>query len=120
MSVEFYESHDGKVLWVRASGKLTTGDYERFVPEFERLIERHGEIRIAFEARDFHGWEAGALWEDAKLIRHYHDIERFAVVGEKRWEEWMSKLCKVFTKADVRFYALPEADQARAWLEEGL
>ncbi len=30
----------------------------------ERLIGEHGKIRILLEMHDFHGWEAGALWED--------------------------------------------------------
>ena len=33
-----------------------------------------------------HGWDAGALWEDIKFdIKHFADIERLAMVGEKKW-----------------------------------
>jgi hypothetical protein len=33
----------------------------------------------------FHGWEAGALWEDIKFdLKHYADIERLAMIcGQK-------------------------------------
>ena len=34
----------------------------------------------------FHGWAAGALWEDTRFaINHFADIEKIAMVGEKRW-----------------------------------
>jgi phosphoketolase len=43
-----------------------------------------------FELTGFHGWEAGALWDEIKLdIRHFADIERLAVVGDKKWEHGM-------------------------------
>jgi hypothetical protein len=41
-------------------GKLATVDYERFVPEFERLVRQHGKLRLLFDMTGFHGWEAGA------------------------------------------------------------
>jgi hypothetical protein len=41
MTLEFREESGGKILAVRVSGKLTKADYERFVPETERLIRRY-------------------------------------------------------------------------------
>jgi hypothetical protein len=42
MSVELTEERDARVLTIQASGKLTADDYHRFVPEMERLIDKHG------------------------------------------------------------------------------
>lgn len=54
---------------------------------------------------DFHGWELAAAWEDTKFsMRHFHDSERLAMVGEKAWQHWMAVFCKPFTKADVRYF----------------
>ena len=61
MAVETREEMGGKVLVVRASGKLTREDYEYFVPEVERLIGQHGKIRVLIQMHDFHGWTLGAL-----------------------------------------------------------
>ena len=69
--------------------------------------------------RDFHGWTAGALWEDIKFdVRHFRDIERLALVGEKKWEKGMAVFCKPFTTAKVRYFERAKADEARAWLQE--
>ena len=119
MSLETSTSPDGRVLIVTATGKLTKEDYERFVPETDRLVNEHGKIGILFHMRDFHGWNAAALWEDTKFaMRHFHDIDRLAVVGEKTWQKGMAIFCKPFTRAEVRYFEQPDMEMARAWLQE--
>jgi hypothetical protein len=121
MSVELHQEVDGKVLNVRVSGKLTKEDYEQFTPEFEKLIQQHGKIRVLFEMEDFHGWQVSALWEDVKLdFRHFAHIERIAMVGDKAWQEGMSFFCKPFTTAEVRYFGHHEKDRAREWITEGV
>ena len=63
MAIGLKEMAAGKVLDIHVSGKLVKDDYKHFVPEAERLIKQHGKIRdIALEMKDFHGWDAGALF----------------------------------------------------------
>lgn len=106
-----------KVLVVKASGKLTTEDYEKFGPKVEALIREHGKIRILVELADFHGWSAGALWEDIKFdIKHFRDIERLALVGDKKWEKGMATFCKPFTTAEVRYFDSRQLEDAQRWI----
>jgi hypothetical protein len=119
MSIQLSEENGGKVLSVHVSGKLAKADYEHFVPEFERLVQQHGKLRVLFDMTDFHGWEAGALWEDTKFaIHHFDDIARIAMVGEKKWQHGMASFCKPFTKATVRYFDHAGAAEARKWLDE--
>ena len=109
----------GKFLHVRAKGKLTKEFYETFVPAVEKFIQENGKLRILFEMHDFHGWTAGALWEDIKFdASHWRDIERLAIVGETKWEQGMAVFCKPFTTAKVRYFDISKIDEARAWIEE--
>jgi hypothetical protein len=118
MTLEFREESDGKIIAVSVSGKLTKTDYERFVPETERLIRQYGTIRILFEMHDFHGWEAGALGMDIKFdVKHFKDIERLAIVGEKAWEHGMAVFCRPFTTAMIHYFDCSQAAEARAWIE---
>jgi len=117
MPVEIKEDRSGRILEVRATGKLEAEDYARFVPAFERLVETQGKLRVLFELHDFHGWTAGSLWEDLKFeAKHFSDIERLAIVGEKKWQEGMATFCKPFTTAQVRFFKPDQMDAAREWL----
>ena len=109
----------GKVLVVRVSEKLQQADYEHLVPVFERLVRNHGKLRVLFDMTDFHGWEAGALWQDIKFdFKHSDDIERLALVGERKWQQGMATFCKAFTTATIRYFDHADATAARHWLDK--
>jgi hypothetical protein len=115
MSLELHGEHDN-LLVVRVSGTLTKEDYAIFLPQVDGLIKEHGKISILFEMHDFHGWKLAAAWEDTKFaFQHFGDIERVAVVGEKRWQKAMTVVCKPFTRAEVRYFTQDE--EAREWLQ---
>lgn len=117
MATQLVEKSGGRVLEVAVSGKLTHGDYQQFSPAFEHLVKRHGKIRVLFEMTDFHGWEAAALWDDIKFdLKHFADIERLAMVGDKTWEKGMSVFCRPFTTATIRYFDHAKIEDARTWL----
>ena len=119
MAIGLNEEDGGKLLVVHVTGKLAKTDYEDFVPEFERLIRQHGKPRMLFDMTGLRGWEAGAMWEDIKFgAKHFADIERLAMVGEKKWQHGMATFCKPFTKAAVRYFDHADAVEARKWLAE--
>ena len=118
MAVELKELAAGKVLDVQVSGKLAKDDYQHLVPEVERLIEQHAKIRVLLEMKDFHGWDASGLWEDIKFeLKHFSDVERVAMVGEKKWQKGMSQFCRPFTTAKIRYFDQSALDEAREWAE---
>lgn len=119
MSVEIKEKCQGWILEVHASGKLVASDYERLVPTFERLLKQHSKLRVLLELDEFHGWTAGALWEDVKFdLKHFSDIERLAIVGESQWQKGMATFCKPFTTATIRYFNHDQSAEARSWLTE--
>ena len=121
MSVELHQEAGGKCLRVQLSGKLTKEDYQQFVPEIEALIQREGKLRVLVRMHDFHGWTMAALWEDIKFdLKHFGDIERLALVGERKWEAGMAAFCKPFTRATVRYFDEAQAGEADRWIKEGL
>jgi hypothetical protein len=109
----------GNLLEVRLTGKLTRDFYEQLVPAVDAQIQQFGKLRILVLMHDFHGWTAGALWEDIKFdAKHWKDIERLALVGDSKWEQGMAAFCKPFTKASVRYFDQGQLEAARAWLAE--
>ena len=117
VDVKTQEESRKNIVAVRATGKLGKADYEHFVPEVERLIKQEGKIRLLFEMHDFHGWEPTALWEDIKFdVKHFADIERIAMVGEEKWEQWMASFCRPFTSAAIRYFDQAQAAEARTWI----
>lgn len=118
MAIRLEETGGGKTLEVELTGKLAKQDYEACVPVVERLVKQHGKICMLVVMHDFHGWTAGALWEDTKFAaHHFSDIERLAVVGETKWQQGMAVFCKPFTAATIRYFDHAALAEARAWLE---
>jgi hypothetical protein len=108
-----------KVLGFKMSGKLHDEDYKKFVPLVDAAVAREGKVRLFAQFEDFHGWDLHALWDDIKFAAtHCTKIDRIALVGDRKWEEWMAKVCKPFTLAKVRYFDASEVEAAWAWLGE--
>ena len=106
------------LLIVHASGRLSKEDYLDLSPAIERLVQQHGKVRLLFVMTDFHGWDVGAAWKDLKIgLDHFGDIERLALVGEKKWQQGMVTFVKPFTKAEVRYFEHADAVDAQRWIE---
>jgi hypothetical protein len=118
MPVSLREEAGSKIVSVTLSGKLTAADYQHFGGEIDRLTQQHGKLRILCVMQDFHGWTAGALWEDIKFdFKHFSHLEKLALVGETKWEQGMAVFCKPFTTAKIRYFDHSKIDEARSWLE---
>jgi hypothetical protein len=118
MTVQLTKEPGINLLGIEVTGKLTKADYQQFVPKIEELIKLEGKLRILFEMIDFHGWTAGALWEDIKFdAKHFNDIERVALVGNTKWQEGMAAFCRPFTTAQVRYFPEEQRHEAVVWLK---
>jgi hypothetical protein len=117
--IEQLHESAGKVLAFKMSGKLHDEDYKTFVPLVDAAIAEQGKVRLLAVFEDFHGWDMHALWDDIKFATtHCTKIERIAMVGDRKWEAWMAKVCKPFTMAKLRYFDVSDIDSARAWIAE--
>jgi hypothetical protein len=117
--IEQLPQSSDKVLGFKMSGKLHDADYKTFVPLVDDAIAKHGKVRILAQFHDFHGWDMDALWDDIKFsTSHCTKIERVALVGEKKWEKWMSTVCKPFTMAKIKYFDVADIEAAKAWVAE--
>jgi hypothetical protein len=118
MSLRFIESDD-RIIKIIVTGTLCTNDYDDFLPDIERLIKQHGKVRVLVMMEGFNGSAVGDLWADIKFdVRHFSDLERIAMVGDKSWEKWMAWFCKPFTTASIRRFDMSELADAKIWIEE--
>ncbi len=113
------ETGSPKVVGLKLSGKLHDEDYLRFVPLIESILTAEGKLRLFVQFDEFQGWDMHAAWDDFKFaLKHYSDFERIVMVGDRRWEKWMTSVCRPFTKATVKYFDRAEVDAAWKWLRE--
>jgi hypothetical protein len=119
--IEALRTDNPRIVAFRLHGKLHDEDYKSFEPAVEAAVAAEGKVRLFTQFDDFHGWDMHAAWDDAKFsLRHYRDFERIAMVGDRKWEAWMARLCKPFTRASVRYFDASEAEAAWTWLHEDM
>jgi hypothetical protein len=117
--IEKLPESTAKILGFKMSGKLHDADYKVLVPLVETAIKAQGKVRLLAQFEDFHGWDLHAMWDDTRFAtQHCADVERIALVGDKKWEEWMAKICKPFTLAKLRYFDVKEIESAWQWLNE--
>jgi hypothetical protein len=115
--IEQLPSPSDKVLGFKLSGKLHDEDYKTFVPLIDAGVAQQGKVRLLAQFHDFHGWDLHALWDDIKFsTTHCTKIERIALVGDKKWEQWMAKVCKPFTMAKIKYFDVADMDAAWKWI----
>lgn len=107
------------IIATKAMGKLTKSDYASLLPVLINRLQTYKKIRWYFEMENFQGWELKALWQDVKFdVQHANDFERIAMVGEKKWQEWITDLMKPFTNAEIAFFELKDRDIALEWIKK--
>lgn len=111
------ETNRDSLAAFRLTGTIHKNDYALLVPVLEEKISRYGKIDLYWEMLDSAGWDLEGLWEDLKFdLRHLNSFRRVAIVGDKDWEGWLATLIRPFSTAEVRYFRVPERDQAMGWL----
>ncbi len=106
-------------LSLKATGKLTHKDYEKINPMIDSALEgiNDPKIKAFIDGSELEGWELRAAWDDFKLgLKHGSEFEKVAVFGNKKWQEYNSKVGSWFISGEVKYFE--DADEALTWLQE--
>lgn len=107
------------VLGFTAHGQVTAADYENvLVPDIEAAFALSRKLRMIFHtADDFVGFDAGAMWDDAKLgFRHITGWDRVALVTDVGWMRTVSKMFGFAMPCTFQLFGSAELDEARQWI----
>lgn len=107
------------VVGFTAKGTVTAKDYETtIIPAVEAAFAGHTKLRFLYHLGEgFEGFEAGAMWDDAKLgLQHLKGWERVAVVSDVEWIKVSMRAFALAIPGHVRVFANHELDSARQWV----
>ena len=103
----------------RVHGQVTAADYERvIVPDVEAAFALNRKLRLLYvTADDFVGFDAGAMWDDAKLgMRHFSGWDRIGLVTDVPWLRGTATAFSFAIPAQFRLFHGAEIDQAMHWI----
>jgi hypothetical protein len=117
--IEKLERSSGSVIGYKISGTVAKSDYEVMVPEVEALAQQSDSLNMLLDMTDFK-WEKVSAWgADFHFGREFrHKIKKMAIIGDKKWEEWLAKLASPFYAEQSKFFSSDQSDSAWEWLQE--
>ncbi len=107
---------DQRLMVVRVRGVLRRTEFDDCQRAASKVIGEVGHVATLILLEGFQGWERGDQWGDVSfLFEHDSDIEKMAIVGQRRWHDEVL----MFVGAGLRHSAVRYFDDeasARAWL----
>jgi len=101
---------------IQATGTLTSEDYDAVLPDIEKVIEKHGKVRVFIDLEFFNGWEPMAAWKDMAFgVAHWNDVDKLAIVGDAKWEEWTATVSNALMHGEVRHFPTRDRSAALEW-----
>lgn len=117
MSAEIVDASEG-VLTIKISEKLRQSELAAAQKTAAETLQKRGGSRLLVLAERFEGWEKGGDWGDLSGRAQLDaQIERLAIVAEKRWEDAALMFAgKGVRHIDIEYFPPTELPKARAWL----
>ena len=108
----------GPVVGYKVKGKLAKEDYAQLEPEIQALSEAYPSgVGVLLDLEEFAGEEVKAWLPDLKFGRRFHDkIARMAIVGDKRWERWLTAFVDPFYAKEGKYFHTDETGAAWEWV----
>ncbi len=114
------------IIATKANDLLGINDYEKIHPLIHNIIKTGKKVRWYFEMDDNSISNSTGFWEDGIIemnygsmnFTHAGDIERIAIVGNRKWEKWMHSIMKPFAKAKLKYFDLHDKEEGMKWITE--
>jgi len=115
---EILDDTENGIVRVAYVGEIQATDYDVSGPAIEKIFKTRQPLRLLLDWTRFSGWseesESRSFWF---RIRHRGDMERVAIVGERKWRSAATELDSI-VDAEVRLYDTRSEDEAVRWLRD--
>jgi hypothetical protein len=114
------ENPEGNLVEATVSGKITTDDITNLKSVAEKLINKHGKIKLLANASHFEGWEdIHSMEKHITFVKeHQANVERVAVIAGYLWQHWFAVAMRLFLKPDIKVFESSEVTDAKNWLNK--
>jgi hypothetical protein len=117
--IEIDERSRGRVIGLRASGKIAGAEVGQVLERLEQAIAEHGKVRLLVYVENLGTFSPGALMGDPRFsLDRAGDVERVAVVADGLLFGTYVKTAAKLLPGEVRRFKTKELDEAWRWIEE--
>ena len=120
--IEVNAHTNSNILAIKASGKLSKEDFKDLEPTLKEFTTVSKDPHLIIILEYFKGWQdTAAFWKDLQLdIEYIKYFDRIAVIGDRKWQEWGTKLIDLITKVKMQFFSIDQAENAWKWAKKNL
>ncbi len=105
------------ILFIKVSGQVDEDYYDVILPYLEQKTDKAGSINILIEFENFDQFDPADLWKDFKVdVKHFHKLNRIAIVGKDQWMKWITELTKPFAAARIKYFKPEAIGKAYEWV----
>lgn len=117
---EFIDFKQDNVVGIHVDGKITESEFEDIANSCEEKLSEHDQLRLYAELKSYGGMAPAAVLKDIKFgIKHWHQIEREAIIIEQKWMQKIADAADIlFPNIDVKAFPVEEKKWAKKWIQE--
>jgi len=102
----------------RIKNRISNEEFEEIAQVLEGDIESKGKLNMLVEIDHMDFPTPGVVWNDLKFAYHHaKDFDRFAVLGDKKWEQWWVEVSDKIMSTNCRYFDVSEKEQAWDWVK---
>ncbi|PTL38024.1 hypothetical protein C6Y45_13490 [Alkalicoccus saliphilus] len=108
------------VIAFQIDNKIEEQEYKEMLREVEQLMEQYDKIRIFMKVPDLEGTELSTIADRFKFVKENNmdQIEKYALVGEQKTTQAVTKAVDVLSSINTRQYPFDEEEAAKKWIFE--
>ncbi|WP_179345091.1 SpoIIAA family protein [Winogradskyella ursingii] len=117
--IQLLNSEKDNLISAKISGKISKTEVEKVHKRIHKILMENDKVDFLFKIEDFDGFTLKGFWEDIKVdSAHISDYGKIAFVGEKKWQEFVTKATDFFTSSEVKYFDLEEKEKAMLWIRQ--
>ncbi|QCR24528.1 STAS/SEC14 domain-containing protein [Pontibacter sp. SGAir0037] len=114
--LQLLEESRGDLVAFKLSGSVDKQDYAVMLPVLDEKIKQYSKINVYAEVQEVDTYSLRALWDDLKYdFKHAADFRNVAIVGDKKWLDWLTVMATPFTTAKVKYFEPAQRAEAMQW-----
>ncbi len=115
--IDYRDDAQAGIAEIVIDGPISRADFDDVSARLATLIERCGRVRLLEDIRRIGRIDPSVIPADVRFsFRHMKDFSHCAIVGERKWLEWLARAINPLVRCEIRYFDRADIEDARRWL----
>ncbi len=115
--IDYRDDPEAGIAEIVVDGPISRADFDDVSARLTALIAHCGRVRILEDIRRIGMIDPSVIPADVSFsFRHMKDFSHCAIVGERKWIEWLARAIDPLVSCEIRYFDRTHIEEARRWL----